>query len=123
MTPFTHPVPLTLHSCSPLPYCLLNLTRSTSISLPEALLTCTLRPAQLLGGQIATSKGQLTEGYDADLCVFGWDGSVLSTWVGGDEVWRDESLRGGDSFESSVRSREDSKRGRLDGSRKLNGFG
>lgn len=88
------PHSLTLASCSPLPTCLLNLTRSTSIPLPEALLTCTLHPAQLLRGPIASSKGQLTVGYDADLCVFGWDGAVKSTWVDGVEVWRDESVKG-----------------------------
>ena len=76
-------------SCSPLPYLLRNLCLFTGTSLPQALLTATFNPAQLLGGQVAAKKGQLKEGFDADLCVFDWEGNVRSTWVGGEEVWRD----------------------------------
>ena len=76
------------YRCCPLNTCLYNLSTFASIPLPEALLAATLRPAQMLGGAIAASKGQLKEGFDADLCILGWDGSVKSTWVGGVEVWR-----------------------------------
>jgi N-acetylglucosamine-6-phosphate deacetylase len=38
----------------------------------------------------------LKEGYDADLCVMDWSGNVLSTWVAGVEVWRDEQVGQGD---------------------------
>ena len=100
-------------SCSPLPTCLSNLTRSTSIPLPEALLTCTLHPARLLGSPISTTKGQLVEGFDADLCVFGWDGKVRSTWVGGVEVWRDEGLPKGDYLGDSGTSNGSEKQDRL----------
>ena len=77
-------------SCSPLPHCLRNLIQFTGTSLPKALLTATLHPAQLLGGQVAARKGQLVQGMDADLCVIDWDGEVISTWVMGNEVWRDK---------------------------------
>ncbi|ORY34266.1 N-acetylglucosamine-6-phosphate deacetylase, putative [Naematelia encephala] len=80
-------------SNSPLPTCIQNLMHFTSIPLPEALLTCTLHPAELLnlGG-----KGQLKEGFEADLCVLDWEGRVRSTWVAGKEVWRDDRLGKGD---------------------------
>lgn len=79
-------------SCCPLNECIQNLSTYASIPLPEAILTATLRPAQMLGPGIAEHKGKLEVGYDADLCVFGWDGSVKSTWIMGNEVWRTESL-------------------------------
>lgn len=76
-------------SCSPMPYCIRNLVAFTGTSLPNALLTATLHPAQLLGGAVARQKGQLKEGMDADLCIMDWSGEVVSTWVMGREVWRD----------------------------------
>ena len=82
--------------CCPLNTCLFNLSTFASIPLPEALLAATLRPAQMLGGRVAATKGQLKEGFDADLCVLGWDGSVKSTWVGGEEVWRCPTAGKGD---------------------------
>jgi N-acetylglucosamine-6-phosphate deacetylase len=41
----------------------------------------------MLGGDIARRKGQLKEGYDADLVVLKWDGTVVSTWIMGEEVY------------------------------------
>jgi len=79
-------------SCCPLNECLQNLSTYASIPLPEAILTATLRPAQMLGPSIADHKGKLVEGFDADLCILGWDGSVKSTWIMGQEVWRAEQL-------------------------------
>ncbi|WWD17688.1 N-acetylglucosamine-6-phosphate deacetylase [Kwoniella shandongensis] len=79
-------------SAAPLAPQVHNLSKFANIPIPEALLGATLRPAQLLGGEIARRKGQLTEGYDADLCVMDWQGKVLSTWVGGKEVWKDQSF-------------------------------
>jgi N-acetylglucosamine-6-phosphate deacetylase len=79
-------------SCCPLNECLRNLSNYASIPLPEAILTTTLRPAQMLGPSISQHKGKLEEGFDADLCVLGWDGSVKSTWIMGQEVWRAEEL-------------------------------
>jgi N-acetylglucosamine-6-phosphate deacetylase len=46
----------------------------------------------MLGPSIADHKGKLVEGFDADLCILGWDGSVKSTWIMGQEVWRAEQL-------------------------------
>lgn len=83
-------------SCCPLYECVSNLSRFASIPIAEALLAATLRPAQLLGGGIAKSKGQLREGFDADLCVVDWEGKVRSTWVGAKEVWRDPKIGRGD---------------------------
>lgn len=77
-------------SCSPMPYCIRNLCSFTGTPLPKALLTATLHPALLLGGEIAKRKGQLKEGMDADLCIMDWEGNVKSTWVMGNEVWRDK---------------------------------
>ena len=77
-------------SCSPMPYLLRNLCAFTGCTLPQALLTATLHPAELLAGKIGSRKGQLREGFDADLCIVDWDGYVRSTWVMGQEVWRDE---------------------------------
>lgn len=73
-----------------MPYCIRNLCSFTGTTLPKALLTATLHPALLLGGEIAKQKGQLKEGMDADLCVMDWEGNVKSTWVMGNEVWRDK---------------------------------
>ena len=50
-------------------------------------MAATYRPAQMLGGDIAQRKGQLKEGFDADLVILGWDGVVQSTWIMGEEVY------------------------------------
>jgi N-acetylglucosamine-6-phosphate deacetylase len=76
-----------IRSCCPINTCLFNLSNFASISLPEALLAATYRPAQMLGGPLLRTKGQLKEGYDADLVVLGWDGTVKSTWIMGQEVY------------------------------------
>jgi hypothetical protein len=83
-------------SCCPLYECVSNLSKFASIPITEALLAATLRPAQLLGGEISKRKGQLREGFDADLCVVDWEGKVRSTWVGAKEVWRDGKIGQGD---------------------------
>ncbi|WVQ82742.1 N-acetylglucosamine-6-phosphate deacetylase [Cryptococcus sp. DSM 104549] len=77
-------------SAAPLAPLVTNLSHFASIPLPEALLTATLHPAQLLGPDISEHKGQLTEGFDADLCVMSWEGEVRGTWIGGREVWSEE---------------------------------
>lgn len=95
-------------SCCPLNECIHNLSTYASIPLPEAILTATLRPAQMLGPAIADHKGKLEVGFDADLCVLGWDGSVKSTWVMGREVWRAPQLGAvneGDYLGSEARSK------------------
>jgi N-acetylglucosamine-6-phosphate deacetylase len=74
-------------SCCPLNRCIANLLRFAAIPLPEALLTATLNPAKLLGGSIASTKGKLEVGYDADLVILDWDGSVKSTWIMGKEAY------------------------------------
>jgi len=76
-------------SCAPLSHCVRNLCAFTGTSLPKALLTATLNPALALGGEVAKTKGQLKEGFHADLCVSDWEGNVKSTWIMGREVWRD----------------------------------
>ena len=96
-------------SCCPLNECLQNLSTYASIPLPEAILTATMRPAQMLGPTIADHKGKLEEGFDADLCILGWDGSVKSTWIMGHEVWRTERLGDvgeGDYLGSATRGKE-----------------
>lgn len=75
------------YSCCPLNTCLINLSTYASIPLPEALLAVTYRPAKMLGGTLSRTKGQLKEGFDADLVVLGWDGSIRSTWIMGKEVY------------------------------------
>lgn len=78
-------------SCAPLSLCLRNLCKFAGVSLPKALLSATLHPALMMGGEVARRKGQLKEGFDADLCVLDWEGNVLSTWIMGVEAWRDKS--------------------------------
>jgi N-acetylglucosamine-6-phosphate deacetylase len=76
-------------SCAPLDQCVRNLCAFTGASLAEALLAATRNPALALGGEVAKTKGQLKEGFHADLCVLDRKGIVVSTWVMGREVWRD----------------------------------
>jgi N-acetylglucosamine-6-phosphate deacetylase len=47
----------------------------------------------MLGGELAKTKGQLKEGFDADLVILGWDGSVRSTWIMGEEVYSNPERR------------------------------
>ena len=59
---------------------LLNMTKHTSMTRIEAINAVTKIPAQKLG----VKKGQLKEGYDADIVIFDEDFSIISTIVAGD---------------------------------------
>lgn len=85
-------------SAIPFYQCVDNLAKWAGITIPEALVCATYHPAQMLGGEIAAKKGQLKEGFDADLCVFGWDGQVKSTWVKGKEAFRAPELSKGNTM-------------------------
>lgn len=89
-------------SCCPLNEQIANLASFASIPLPEALLASTSRPAALLAGQVGARKGQLREGFDADLCIMGWDGKVWGTWVAGQEVFRRESSPASEAWKEDV---------------------
>lgn len=58
-----------------------NLIKYTGCSLPEALRTITATPAALLG--LGHQKGQIAEGYDADIVLLNSDHSVDKTIVAG----------------------------------------
>ncbi|KAH9888475.1 Metallo-dependent hydrolase [Cubamyces lactineus] len=66
--------------------CVRNFSRFTGCSLGEAIRCATFNPARCLG--IERRKGTLRPGADADLVVLDRKGKVLSTWVGGREVWK-----------------------------------
>lgn len=76
-------------SAAPLAPLAHNLAKFASISLPMALVCATKHPAECLGGEVAKRKGQLIEGFDADLCVFDWEGNVKDVWIMGEEIWKD----------------------------------
>lgn len=76
-------------SAAPLAPLAYNLSKFASISLPMALLCATKQAAECLGGEVAKHKGQLIEGFDADLCVFDWEGNVKNVWIMGEEIWKD----------------------------------
>jgi len=59
---------------------LLNMTKHTSMTRIEALNAVTKIPAQKLG----IKKGELKEGYDADIVIFDEDFSIMSTIVAGE---------------------------------------
>ena len=59
---------------------LLNMTKHTSMTRIEAIKAVTKIPAQKLG----VKKGQLKEGYDADIVIFDEYFSIISTIVAGD---------------------------------------
>jgi N-acetylglucosamine-6-phosphate deacetylase len=63
---------------------LLNMTRHTSMTRIEALNAVTKIPAQKLG----VKKGQLKEGYDADIVIFDEDFSIITTIVAGKVKYR-----------------------------------
>ena len=63
---------------------LLNMTKHTSMTRIEAINAATKIPAQKLGVQ----KGQLKEGYDADIVIFDEDFSIISTIVAGEEKYK-----------------------------------
>ena len=68
--------------------CVRNFSRFTGCSLGEAIKCVTFTPARCLG--IENRKGTLRPGADADLVILDRSGNVLSTWVGGKEVWKKE---------------------------------
>ena len=63
---------------------LLNMTKHTSMTRIEAINAVTKVPAQKLG----VKKGQLKEGYDADIVIFDEDFSIISTLVAGEEKYK-----------------------------------
>ena len=63
---------------------LLNMTKHTSMTRTEAINAVTKIPAQILG----VKKGQLKEGYDADIVIFDEDFSIISTLVAGEEKYK-----------------------------------
>ncbi len=63
---------------------LLNMTKHTSMSRIEAVNAVTRVPAQ----KLSLKKGQLKEGYDADIVIFDEDFSIISTIVAGEEKYK-----------------------------------
>ena len=63
---------------------LLNMTKHTSMTRIEAVNAVTKIPAQILG----VKKGQLKEGYDADIVIFDEDFSIMSTIVAGEVKYK-----------------------------------
>jgi len=61
-----------------------NMTTVTSMTLVEAVNAVTKIPAQKLG----INKGELKEGYDADIVIFDEDFSIISTIVGGEVKYK-----------------------------------
>ncbi|MCD6212469.1 MAG: N-acetylglucosamine-6-phosphate deacetylase [Sulfurovum sp.] len=61
-----------------------NMTKHTSMTRIEAINAVTKIPAQILG----VKKGQLKEGYDADIVIFDEDFSIISTLVAGEEKYK-----------------------------------
>ena len=58
--------------------------KHTSMDLVEIVNAVTKIPARKLG----ISKGQLREGYDADIVIFDENFSIISTLVGGEEKYK-----------------------------------
>ncbi len=63
---------------------LLNMTKYTSMTRVEAVNAVTKTPAQKLG----VKKGELKEGYDADIVIFDEDFSIISTIVKGEVKYK-----------------------------------
>jgi len=63
---------------------LLNMTKYTSMTRIEAVNSVTKTSAQKLG----IKKGELKEGYDADIVIFDEDFSIISTLVAGKEKYK-----------------------------------
>ncbi|UCE87738.1 MAG: amidohydrolase family protein, partial [Deltaproteobacteria bacterium] len=59
----------------------------------DAIASCTLRPARLLG--VEAERGTLRVGARADLAVLDGSGRVLETWLGGRVAWRSEGESSG----------------------------
>jgi len=61
-----------------------NMTTCTSMSLVEVVSSATKRPA----GKLGVNKGELREGYDADIVIFDEDFSIISTIVCGEVKYK-----------------------------------
>jgi N-acetylglucosamine-6-phosphate deacetylase len=62
-----------------------NCVELLDLPLEDALRMASLYPATYLG--LDDQLGRIAAGYRADLTLLGRDGSVLATWVDGDEAW------------------------------------
>ena len=62
-----------------------NANTFAGLSRLEAVAAATLRPARVLDCE--GERGTLRPGARADLAIFGADGAVEATWVGGRQVW------------------------------------
>jgi N-acetylglucosamine-6-phosphate deacetylase len=62
-----------------------NFCAFTDASIIDAVASCTLRPARLLG--LEASLGTLRPGAQADLAVIDAAGQVCETWLSGDRIW------------------------------------
>ena len=62
-----------------------NFIEFTGVSLPEAVRTATLNPAELLA--ITDKKGSLEVGMDADIVIFDKDVTIHYTIIGGEAVY------------------------------------
>jgi len=63
---------------------LLHMSEHTSMSITELVHAVTKSPAQKLG----LKKGELKEGYDADIVIFDEDFSIITTIINGDVKYR-----------------------------------
>lgn len=72
-----------------------NIMHRLNLPLEEALRTATINPAKLLG--IENSKGCIAPGMDADMVVVDESLNVYMTIVEGKIVYKDKSIKGGDT--------------------------
>jgi len=63
---------------------LLNMSRDTTMNLTSLINSVTKSPAQKLG----LNKGELKNGYDADIVIFDEDFSIITTIINGDVKYR-----------------------------------
>lgn len=64
--------------------CIWTVCNLAGLSLHEAVTMMTYNPAKVLG--IEDRKGLLREGYDADICIFGDDITIVDVFVAGERV-------------------------------------
>jgi len=69
-----------------------NAVEMLDIDLPQAVRMVGATPARVLGLQ--DRKGEIAEGYDADLVLLNRNLEVEQTWVGGKRVWKRAGGRG-----------------------------